>query len=152
MTKTSTDRIEKQIQIQAPRSKVWRALTNAKAFGEWFGVVIDGEFVVGKKVIGSLTIKSYEGVKLEVVVERVKPETEFAYRWHPYAVDRKADYSKEEMTLVEFTLVEEGGGTLVRVVESGFDRLPPNRRDEAFRMNSGGWSGQLGNIKKHVSG
>jgi uncharacterized protein YndB with AHSA1/START domain len=61
------------------------------------------------------------------------------------------DYSSEPTTLVEFFLEESDDGTNLRIVESGFDRLPANRRDEAFRMNEGGWSGQIKNIARHVS-
>lgn len=152
MTKTSTDRIEKKIQLRAPRARVWRALTDSKEFGSWFGVKIDGKFAVGKRVVGNITIKGYEHVLFEVVVERIDEPQYFAYRWHPYAIDSKIDYSKEPMTLVEFRLDETKDGTLLTVVESGFDKLPPNRRDEAFRMNDGGWTGQLKNIEKHVAG
>jgi hypothetical protein len=66
-------------------------------------------------------------------------------------VDPKADYSKEPATLVEFRLDDAPGGTLLTVVESGFDRLPAGRRDEAFRMNSGGWDAQLENVRQHVA-
>lgn len=152
MTKTSTDRIEKKILLRAPRPRVWRALTDAKEFGSWFGVKIDGQFAVGKRVVGNITIKGYEHVLFEVVVERIDEPQYFTYRWHPYAIDSKVDYSKEPMTTVEFKLDETKEGTLLTVVESGFHKLPANRRDEAFRMNDGGWSGQLKNIEKHVAG
>jgi uncharacterized protein YndB with AHSA1/START domain len=82
----------------------------------------------------------------------MEPENVFAYRWHPYAVDPKADYSQEEPTLVTFTLEDApGGGTLLKVVESGFDKVPPGRRMEAFRMNSRGWEGQMDNIVRHLA-
>ena len=74
----------------------------------------------------------------------------FAFRWHPYAVDANVDYSDEPMTLVEFTLEPNEGGTRLTVAESGFDALPAHRRDEAFRMNDGGWAAQLDNIRTYV--
>jgi hypothetical protein len=37
------------------------------------------------------------------------------------------------------------------VIESGFDKVPPARRLEAFRMNSGGWEAQLDNIERHAT-
>jgi len=58
---------------------------------------------------------------LEVQVGRVEPETYFFYRWHPYAVDPSVDYSKEPTTLVEFRLEETSDGTVLTIVESGFD-------------------------------
>jgi len=150
---TTTDRIEKQIVLRAPRARVWSALSNAAEFGAWFGVDLTGAaFAAGARVRGRITIPSYEHVTLEMVIERIEPERLFSYRWHPYAVDATADYSGEPMTLVEFTLEDAPEGTLVTVVESGFDRIPLQRRAEAWRMNDRGWAGQLKNIEKHVAG
>ena len=149
--KTSTDRIEKRVLLRAPRSRVWRALTDAAEFGTWFRVSLEGAFVVGATVRGKMKIPGYEHLSLEMLVERLEAERKFAYRWHPYAVDPKVDYSAEPMTLVEFTLEDAEGGTMLVVVESGFDRLPVARRAEAFRMNDGGWTGQLKNIERHVA-
>jgi uncharacterized protein YndB with AHSA1/START domain len=150
---TSTDRIEKQTLLRAPRSRVWQALTDTQQFGAWFGARLDNGFAVGRRVTGSITIPNYEHVKFDVVVERMDAERTFAYRWHPYAVKPDTDYSPEPMTLVEFTLEDTpDGATRLTVVESGFDQLPPGRRDEAFRMNSGGWEGQLRNVQRHAEG
>jgi uncharacterized protein YndB with AHSA1/START domain len=80
----------------------------------------------------------------------MEPERLFSFTWHPYAVDADVDYSKETPTLVEFTLTPTPTGTRLRVVESGFDKIPKHRRDEAFRMNEGGWEEQMGNIARHV--
>ena len=150
MTKTQTDRIERSIQLRAPRSRVWRALTDAAEFGTWFRVRLNGPFAVGKRVTGHVTYPGYEHVTFEVNVERMDAEKLFSFRWHPAAVDPKVDYSKEPTTLVEFRLADAPGGTSLTVVESGFDALPASRRDEAFRMNSGGWEIQMQNIEQHV--
>jgi uncharacterized protein YndB with AHSA1/START domain len=146
----STDRIEKAILLRRPKSRVWRALTDAKEFGAWFGVNLEGAFAVGKPIRGKITYPGYEHVTMEVTVERMDAEKLFSYRWHPYAIDPKVDYSSEPTTLVEFRLEDAAGGTRLTIVESGFDRIPIARRDEAFRMNSGGWDGQLKNIERHV--
>ena len=150
-TTTSTDRIEKTVTLKAPRDRVWRALADARQFGEWFRVRLDGEFTVGATIRGRITYPGYEHLTMEVVVERMEPERVFSYRWHPHAVDPKVDYSPEPMTLVEFTLEDAPGGTRLTIVESGFDRIPLSRRAEAFRMNSGGWSEQAQNIERYVS-
>jgi uncharacterized protein YndB with AHSA1/START domain len=147
---TNTDRIEKEIMLRAPRGRVWRALTDSREFSTWFGVKLEGKFAVGGTVRGPITIPGFTHVTMEVRVESMEPEHLFAYRWHPYAVDPKVDYSPEPMTLVEFRLEEISGGTRLSVVESGFDRLPAHRRDEAFRMNEPGWKAQLENVRKHV--
>lgn len=146
-----TDRIEKTITLKAPVSRVWRALTNAKEFGSWFGVNLTSEFAPGATVSGRITSQGYEHVTMEVTVERMETERTFSYRWHPHAVDPDVDYSQEDTTLVEFTLEAVDGGTRLTVVESGFDRIPPERRDEAFRMNDGGWTAQIDNIRRHVT-
>jgi len=147
----STDRIEKTIQLRAPVSRVWRALTDAKEFGQWFRVDLTGPFAVGATVRGNITYPGYEHLKMEVVVQRMEPERLFSFRWHPAAIDPNADYSGEETTLVEFRLDEVAGGTRLTVVESGFDRIPASRRDEAFRMNEGGWEEQMKNVEQHVA-
>jgi uncharacterized protein YndB with AHSA1/START domain len=147
----STDRIESQILLKASRSRVWRALSNAEEFGGWFGVALKGKtFAIGKRVQGQITYPGYEHVVFDVVIERMEPERLISWRWHPAAVEPSIDYSKEPTTLVEFELKEVEGGTLLSLVESGFDSVPPSRRLEAFRMNSGGWDEQMKNIEKHV--
>jgi uncharacterized protein YndB with AHSA1/START domain len=147
----STDRIEKQIDLKAPVSRVWRALTDYREFGEWFRVKLEGPFVAGKVTRGQLTFPGYEHLQMEVVVQRIEPERLFSYTWHPYAIDPKVDYSKEAPTLVEFTLEKSAKGTLLTVTESGFDKIPSARRQEAFRMNENGWGQQLKHIESHVA-
>jgi uncharacterized protein YndB with AHSA1/START domain len=149
---TDSDRIEKTVLLRAPRSRVWRALTNADEFGSWFGVKFENGFAVGDHATGNITYPGYEHLRFDALVERIEPEEIFAFRWHPYAIDANVDYSQEPRTLVEFRLEEAEGGTRLSVVESGFDRIPAERRDLAFRMNSGGWAQQMENIKRHVSG
>ena len=147
----STDRIEKTVFLRAPRSRVWRAIATPEEFGAWFGVNLDGAFAPGKQVSGRMTIKGFEHLPMEITIDRVEPERLFSYRWHPYAIDPKVDYSAEPMTLVEFRLEDAPGGTQLTVTESGFDRIPAARRAEAFRMNEGGWASQLRNIERHVA-
>lgn len=152
MTASITDRIEKQILLRAPKARVWRALTDAGEFGAWFRVRLDGPFLPGGRTTGRITYPGYEHLTMDVKVERMDAETLFSFRWHPAAVDPKVDYAKEPTTLVEFRLEAVAEGTRLTVVESGFDRLPASRRDEAFRMNSGGWAMQMENIERHVAG
>lgn len=149
---TDTDRIEKQILLRAPKARVWRALTNADEFGAWFGVKLEGPFAVGKVVKGRITHPGYDHLTMEVTVQRIDPEQRFSFRWHPYAIDPAIDYSGEPTTLVEFRLEETPDGTLLTVVESGFDRIPAHRRAEAFRMNDDGWRAQMDNVRRHVEG
>ncbi len=149
---SSTNEIRKQLHLEAPPARVWRAITDADEFGAWFRVKLETPFVVGQASSGHITYPGWEHLRFTLVTEAIEPPTRFAYRWHPYAVDTARDYSAEPMTLVEFLLEPRDGGTLVTVVESGFDRLPPERIDEAFRMNERGWAEQLANIRSHVGG
>lgn len=146
------DAIRKSTFIQAPIERVWRALSDHREFGEWFKVALDQPFEAGKPSTGHITHPGYEHIKWNAQVVAVEPPHRLALRWHPYAIDPNVDYSNEPTTLVEFTLAEQDSGTRVEVVESGFDAIPASRRDEAFRMNSGGWEAQMENIKKHVAG
>src|SRR5882757_10834628 len=134
------DRIEKSIELKAPLARVWRALTDYREFGEWFRVKLDGPFVAGEVSRGHITHPGYEHLQWEAVVKAMEPERLFSFTWHPYAIDPKVDYSKEAPTLVEFQLKKTAGGTLLLLTESGFDKVPANRRAEAFRMNDGGWA------------
>jgi len=148
----STDCIERKILLKAPLARVWHALSDAKEFGDWFGVDFKGKtFTVGKPVRGQITYPGYEHIVMEVFIERAVPERLVSWRWHPAAIDPAVDYSQEPTTLVVFELEEGDGGVLLRVVESGFDRVPPARRAAAFRMNSSGWDEQMKNIEKHVA-
>jgi uncharacterized protein YndB with AHSA1/START domain len=145
------DRIEKTIELEAPVSRVWRALTDYREFGTWFRVKLEGPFVPGQVSRGQITYPGYEHIRWEAVVQKMEPERLFSFTWHPYAIDPKEDYSQETPTLVEFTLEPTAnGGTLLRVVESGFDKIPARRRAEAFRMNEGGWAAQVKHIAAHV--
>jgi uncharacterized protein YndB with AHSA1/START domain len=147
----TNDRIEKQIDLNAPVSRVWRALTDYREFGEWFRVKLEGPFVAGQVSRGQLTFPGYEHLQMEVVVQKIEPEHFFSYTWHPFAIDPKVDYSKETPTLVEFRLEKSAKGTLLRVTESGFDKIPSDRRLEAFRMNENGWGQQLKHIESYVA-
>lgn len=146
-----TDRIEKEIHLKAPRSRVWRALTDRREFSTWFGVKLESSFVVGQTTAGQMDIPGFEHIRMETTVQTMEPESYFAYTWHPYAIEPGVDYSTETPTLVEFILEEEGAETLLTVCESGFAKLPAHRRDLAFRKNDAGWAVQLKDIAEHVA-
>ena len=148
----STDRIERKVLLKTPRARVWRALSNAEEFGGWFGVNLQGKsFVPGQSTQGRITHPGYEYIVFEIWIERVEPERLLSWRWHPAAIERGVDYSAEPTTLVTFELEDVDGGTLLTVVESGFDNIPPQRRLGAFRMNSDGWEEQMKRIEHHVA-
>lgn len=162
MTNVTTDRIEKKVLIRAPRSRVWRAISDTREFGEWFGVRFDAPFVRGAVMRGVLVGTSVDpdvakaqrqhaDVPFEITIDRVEPERVLAFRWHPYAVDRTVDYSAEPTTLIVFSLEEVAGGTMLTVTESGFDQIPLARRAQAFTSNEQGWGIVVTLIEKYVA-
>jgi uncharacterized protein YndB with AHSA1/START domain len=159
---TDKDCIEKKVFLRAPLGRVWRAVSDARQFGAWFGVAFDGGFVTGARMVGKIVPtqvdeevarlqKPYEGRAFEVTVDRIEPEHLCSFRWHPFAIDPAVDYSTEPTTLVVFELQEVEGGTLLTVTESGFDRIPLARRVQAFTANDGGWTHQAKLIEKYLS-
>lgn len=155
------DRIEKRIALRAPRERVWHAISEAKAFGTWFGVAFDGEFAAGARLTGRIAPtqvdpevakmqQPYAGFPFEFHIEQIEPMTLFSFRWHPYAIDRNVDYSAEPMTLVEFRLQDADEGTLLTITESGFEGIPLERRAQAFTSNDGGWTHQSKLIEKYL--
>jgi uncharacterized protein YndB with AHSA1/START domain len=158
----STDRIEKQVMLCAPLDRVWRAISDSREFGRWFGVHVDGPFVAGTSVTATITgttvddevaemQRPHTGAKATWQVVAVEAPRRFAYRWHPFAVESSVDYDAEPTTLVEFTLSETPDGVLLRIVESGFDAIPQARRADAFEANSGGWAKQTELVRKYLS-
>jgi uncharacterized protein YndB with AHSA1/START domain len=157
-----TNRIEKQILLKTTRERAWRAISDSAEFGAWFGVEIDGPFVAGMEASGRIAPtkvdpdvarmqEPYAGAPWRVLVERIEPMTLLSFRWHPFAIDPSYDYSKEPMTLVTFELTEAEGGTLLTITESGFEGIPPDRRDKAVKANDGGWTHQTRLIEKYLA-
>lgn len=158
----STDRIEKKVLLRATRERVWRAVSDAKEYGSWFGVAFDGPFVEGKRLTGRITPTTvdaevarmqepYAGKAFEWTIERIEPMRRIAFRWHPYAVEEGVDYSKEPTTLIEFELRDAPGDILLVITESGFDQIPLARRAKAFKANEGGWEMQTHLIEKYLA-
>jgi uncharacterized protein YndB with AHSA1/START domain len=157
----STDRIEKSIFLRAPQERVWRAVSNANAFGSWFGMEFDGAFAAGKELRGRIVPttadpqvakmqEKYRGMPVAIYVEEITPMRTFSYRWHPFAIDSDVDYSHEPMTLVTFTLEAADGGTNLTITETGFDSIPVARRADAFEANEEGWGKQMILIEKYL--
>jgi uncharacterized protein YndB with AHSA1/START domain len=158
----STDRIEKEVVLRAPLERVWRAISDADEFGRWFGARFDGPFVAGASVTSVITPTTvdvdvaraqepYAGKGDTWQIVAMEPRRRLAFRWHPYAVESGIDYSQEPTTLVEFTLTETNDGVLLRIVESGFDAIPAERRVSAFEHNSEGWAAQTELVRKYLA-
>jgi uncharacterized protein YndB with AHSA1/START domain len=155
----TTDRIEKSVLLRAPLDRVWHAISDSAAFGQWFGAQFDGPFVAGSTVRGVITPTTVdeEVAKLQEPhvgmadtwdVVAVEPRRRLAYRWHPGPGESGAD---EPTTLVEFTLDETPDGVLLRITESGFDAIPADRRAAAYEGNSEGWSKQVELVQKYLA-
>lgn len=155
------DSIQKQIWLKSKREKVWRAISDSREFGLWFGMKFDGPFRANTKMRGTIAMitvdpeiakhqQPHVGKTFEIEIDRVEPPSLFSFKWHPYAVDPNLDYSLEPMTLVTFELEDQDGGTLLTITESGFEKLSPHRRAEAIKMNEGGWQAQTGLIEKYL--
>jgi uncharacterized protein YndB with AHSA1/START domain len=143
--------IDKRIDLGAPIARVWKALTDYREFGQWFGVKLEQPFAVGRVARGRITYPGYEHLILEATVVTLEPERLFSFTWHPYAIDPTVDYSAEPTTLVEFRLETIATGTRLRITESGFDKIPAGRRPLALRMNDDGWAEQMEKIERHVA-
>jgi uncharacterized protein YndB with AHSA1/START domain len=157
-----SDRIEKKTLLHAPLARVWKALTDAHEFGAWFGVALDEPFVEGKTVRGTIAAttvdpdvaelqKPFVGLPFEILIEELVPERRFAFRWHPFAIERDVDYSSEPTTLVVFTLDETAEGVWLTLTESGFEHVPLARRARAFTANEGGWEKQLELVGRYLA-
>ena len=157
-----TDRIEKQVVLRATRARVWRAIGDAREFGSWFGVEFDAPFSPGTTIPARIVptrvdedvAKAQEphaGTRFEIRVESVEPESRLAFRWHPYPLEEGADFDSAPSTLVEFSLKDHPEGTLLTIVESGFDGIPLGKRAEAFASNEEGWAIQATLIARYLA-
>ncbi len=168
---SSTDRIEKIVHLKAPVSRVWRAVAEPAEFGRWFGVELVGRFAPGEKVRGKFgalpppevfadlqrkvgvepaPIKAPAPDAVFCTIDRVEPETYFSFRWIPFGVEASIDPATEPTTLVEFRLEPEASGTKLTITESGFDKIPLERRAKAFAANDYGWAAQAKLIEKYL--
>jgi len=156
------DQIRKQIVLKASRERVWQAISDSKQFGTWFGVDFDGPFKAGAWLDGWIVPtkvdpevaklqEPHAGTPFKILVKEIVPMDRFVFRWHPYAIDKTADYEKEPTTLVTFALSDAAGGVLLTITESGFNAIPASRRDEAFTSNEGGWEHQCKLIEKYLA-
>jgi uncharacterized protein YndB with AHSA1/START domain len=154
-----SDRIQKTITLRAPRGRVWRAISNPKDFGAWFGASLDGPFEPGARVAGTITPttvhpanaaeqRAFSGVPVELLIDRVEPDHLVAFRWQPYAVSSKDDAA---LTQVSFELNDDHDGVVLTITESGFEALPEDKRSEAYADNERGWEKQLELIRKYVT-
>ncbi len=145
------DRIQKQVELEAPIERVWQAISDPQEFGAWFRVRLDGPFELGAVQTGRITYPGYEHIGWKARVVALEPPHRLAFEW-PHMDDQQEVQEDWPWTLVEFRLEPHQGGTRVTITESGFDRLPAEVRDNNYRQNERGWEEQTRNIAAHVDG
>jgi uncharacterized protein YndB with AHSA1/START domain len=156
------NRIYKTIVLRASRAQVWRAISDEKEFGAWFGATFDGPFVSGSRVTGTIvptTVdpavaavqKRHAGYVFDLLIDRIEPERLMSFRWHPFTADGGVGYGDEATTLVSFELNDDPEGVVLTITESGFDRVPRARRAQAFTVHEEGWEKETLLIQKHVA-
>lgn len=141
----STDRIEREVTIEAPIERVWALITESEHVGVWFG---DAGADIDLRPGGAIEFRWKEHGDSQGTVVAVEPPRRFAYRWVSLTSARGQAPTDDNTTLVEFMLEPAGQGTLVRVVESGFDALDcsADERAEAVAGNTRGWGAELGDL------
>jgi uncharacterized protein YndB with AHSA1/START domain len=146
---TDLARIERKTLIRAPRSRVWKAISDLEQFSAWFRVKAEGVFQPGARVRMTSTYKGHEGTVFYLTIDEISPEHRFSWRWNPHS-ELPPEDTTAPATVVEFRLEDADGGTLVTVTESGFDRVDPAHRAKAFADNSEGWKIQMENLSAYV--
>ena len=151
MSQSDQDRIEKVVDLAAPVSRVWRALTDHEEFGQWFRVRLNGPFEVGKTTTGNVTYPGHEHMRWESVTEQMEPERLFAFSWPPSAIDPDTSYDDDAKVVVEFRLQPSENGTRLTITETGFRQFPESKRLEVLRSNQQGWDLQAENVAAYVA-
>lgn len=144
-----SDRITRQIQIDANQERVWNAISDASIFGTWFCVALDGPFIVGEKTTGKMTYPGHEDVAWHSITELIDPPRQLVFRWPHLAPGVEIDDNTIWLK-VSFVLESQGDGTLLTVTETGFAALPEDQRVSMLRDNSEGWDIQTQNVKRYV--
>jgi uncharacterized protein YndB with AHSA1/START domain len=140
------NRIEREIQIDAPLEVVWDVLTEAEHIAGWFSDSAHIDLHPGGEAIFTWEEK---GGTVHGRVETVDPPRFFSFRWIR-APD--TELGEGNSTLVEFNLSEDGDGTRLQVVESGFAELegPDDERAEYAEGHRTGWAHELDELREHV--
>jgi uncharacterized protein YndB with AHSA1/START domain len=145
------EQIEREILIDAPLDVVWGVVTEPEHVAGWFSDSAGIDLRPGGEAV--LTWEEHGTVPARI--EKVEAPNFFSFRWMPAAPgDRDASELREgNSTLVEFSLSDLGGSTLLRVVESGFRELgePEEEKASFVEKNREGWEWELGELREYVS-
>jgi uncharacterized protein YndB with AHSA1/START domain len=140
------ERIEREILIDAPLEPVWAIVTEPEHVGTWFSNSAEIELRPG----GKATLTWEEHGSTHARVEKVEPPHLFSFRW---ARPTGAEPHEGNSTLVEFNLSEEGDGTRLWVVESGFPALDGSEEEKTRYVdgNTEGWTLELAELRDYVA-
>ncbi|MFJ4923043.1 SRPBCC family protein [Streptomyces sp. NPDC088725] len=143
------DRVEREISIAAPVERVWSVLTEPEHVGRWFGM--GAPTPIDLRPGGIMRLDHGKGHDFPTTIVTVDPPHCFSYRWASGYPGVVADEGNS--TLVEFTLVPEGDGTRLRVVESGFaDLVVPEatRHDASRESHTTGWATMTERLQQYA--
>ncbi|MEM9669754.1 MAG: SRPBCC family protein [Pseudomonadota bacterium] len=144
--------IRRQIVLKASIDRVWRAISDAEEFGEWFGTKTSGPFEVGTTVHCESTHPDYQGDIWDMTIIDMVPLQRLSYTWPAYyGPNADRDSTEDPLLTVVFELEADGEATILTITETGFASLPADYAPTAFRENSNGWNDQVENIASHVA-
>lgn len=133
-------RVESSIWIEAPRERVWRAITEPAELAQW---LLPPALGAGMKRDAQDTIYvSMGGMEIPIAtLEELDPPRQMRTRGLPDGV-----------IAITFVLEEESNGTRVAVTMSGFEQLPADARQDRLAPSGAAWEKALANLKAQVTG
>ncbi|MCI0712777.1 MAG: SRPBCC domain-containing protein [Chloroflexi bacterium] len=134
--------VKRTIWINAPRERVWQAITDANQIMKWWGG--GDHWEIDELKVGG-TIKFGDPADLMLATIAVlDPPREFRLRWPP-----QEQYHNLEM-FTTYVLETENGGTRVTVSETGFEGLPADVRQKRYESTMSGYESVLAGLKKYI--
>jgi uncharacterized protein YndB with AHSA1/START domain len=151
----AADSVEREILIEARPEVVWGVITEPEQISRWFSDEAEVEGRAGAD--GTLTWKpggrggeKESDLVVPIRVVDAEPFRRFSFRWnHPEGA--RPDQSNS--ALVEFSLIEEAGGTRLRVVESGIDLVTYDEQGKAryVEEHEHGWGRHFGELLDYLA-
>jgi uncharacterized protein YndB with AHSA1/START domain len=146
VTPVVPDTISREIDIDAPPDVVWAIVTEARHLAGWFS----DEAEIDLRPGGAMLLTWHGHGTYRARVETVEPPHTFAFRW---VLREGAEPVQGSSTLVVMTLTQEGAGTRLQVVESGFSGLawPEYERVRYAGENAKGWIVELDELRAYAA-
>ncbi len=129
---SGTDQIVICAQINVPRDRVWRALTEEEQIAEWWGGYVSLDARPGGRLTERWTDSGGREVVTSGEVVRLNAPQTLELTW--------ADDDWDESTRVLFQLEEAADGTHLTLEHSGWEAFPSSLREELIRAHASGWS------------